>query len=563
MKQVALAGLLFAASLAVADERILEFNSDITVDADRSLLVSETITVRAEGNRIRRGIYRDFPTEYRDRYGNSVTVRYEPLGVLRNDQPEDFHTDPLRNGVRTYFGSADRYLEPGVHSYQFRYRVERVLGYFENHDELYWNVTGLDWAFPIDRAAASVELRFSRPAQILEADAWTGPAGGRGDEYVVRIDDDRAAFETTRALAAHEGLTIVVTWPKGHVEAPGDLERLGWLLADNANLLVLAVGAMLMLAYLIPVWNAFGRDPEEGLIVTRYEPPADLTPASLRYIRQMYYDNKVMTAAVVSLAVKGCLRIEESGGDYELIRARPATPPVLPESERALYEKLFREGDRLELDDQYHERISGARKAHRDALRREFRGRYFRTNGLLNLPALAIGIATAVIALGISRPTPFVIGGLVLLVVVFAFFAWIMKRPTVLGRKALDEILGFRDYLDIAEKDELNLRHPPEKTPGLFEKYLPYALALDVEHNWAERFASVLAGVRAGDGGSWHPAWYSGHWNSVDLSGTTSAMSKSLGSAISSSATPPGSSSGSGGGGFSGGGGGGGGGGGW
>ena len=143
------------------------------------------------------------------------------------------------------------------------------------------------------------------------------------------------------------------------------------------------------------------------------------------------------------------------------------------------------------------------------------------------------------------------------------FFAIIMKRPTLRGRKLLDEMMGFSDYLEIAEKDEMNLRNPPDKTPELFEALLPYALALGVEQAWAEKFASVLAGIRSADGSAWQPSWYHGTWNTSNLSDTTTHLASGLNSAVSSSVTPPGSSSGGGGGGFSGGGGGGGGGGGW
>lgn len=131
------------------------------------------------------------------------------------------------------------------------------------------------------------------------------------------------------------------------------------------------------------------------------------------------------------------------------------------------------------------------------------------------------------------------------------------------GRKLLDEMMGFSDYLEIAEKEELNLRNPPEKTPALFETLLPYALALGVEQTWSEKFAGVLAAVRNPDGSAYSPSWYSGSWNTANLSKTTSNLSSGLNSALGSSVSPPGSSSGGGGGGFSGGGGGGGGGGGW
>ena len=148
--------------------------------------------------------------------------------------------------------------------------------------------------------------------------------------------------------------------------------------------------------------------------------------------------------------------------------------------------------------------------------------------------------------------------------VVNALFHQLMKAPTLLGRKIMDQLEGFKLYLSVAEKDRLNLANPPKETPELFEKYLPYALALDVEQKWSERFASVLAAAQAGDGGTYHPMWYHGtSWSRLGAGGFANSLGSSFNSAISSSATAPGSSSGSGGGGFSGGGGGGGGGGGW
>jgi uncharacterized membrane protein len=148
-----------------------------------------------------------------------------------------------------------------------------------------------------------------------------------------------------------------------------------------------------------------------------------------------------------------------------------------------------------------------------------------------------------------------------MLLMIGAFFA-LMRAPTIRGRMLLDEMLGFKDYLEVAEKDELNLRNPPEKTPQLFEAYLPFALALGVDQRWSEKFVGVLASVRQPDGAVYHPAWYGGAWDSTSIASTTSTMSSALNTAIASSVSPPGSTSGSGGG-FSGGGGGGGGGGGW
>jgi len=558
--------LFLLPQLTTADERILSFHSDIHVHDDGWIEVTETITVRAEGNRIRRGIYRDFPTRYRDAYGSNHEVAYEPLAVLRNDAREDFHTREWENGIRTYFGSSKRMLAPGIHTYTFRYKANRMLGYFDEHDELYWNVTGHAWAFPIDKASAKVELIFESNATIQSTNAFAGPMGSRAKDYTVRgIARNSVNFEASRVLVPHEGLTIVVGWPKGFVLPPSRLQKASWLLTDNVNLIVALCGLIAIFAYFIPVWRKFGKDPEESLIVTRYEPPGGFSPASLRYIQQMYYDSKVMTSAVVNLAVKGYLRIQESDDLHLLEQSDPGENAMEPATgERELYKALFRDGSQVILDDEYHELLGKARSAHRKSLRHNYANRYFKTNGLLSIPGLLIGILSAVIALNVGLgPTPAVIAVIVLMVIVFFIFAALMKRPTGLGRKVLDEMLGFKDFLEIAEKDELNLRNPPEKTPQLFEKYLPFALAMGVEQKWAERFTEVFANLRGPNDTSYHPSWYNGSRNSLDFVSNTSSLAGGLNTAISSSVTPPGSSSGGGGGGFSGGGGGGGGGGGW
>jgi hypothetical protein len=558
--------LLALPVLAKADERILEFHSDITVMQDGWIEVTETIRVRAEGDRIRRGIYRDFPTEYFDKLGNRYLVDFQPMVVLRNDAPEAFHSVEDRNGVRTYFGRSDRYIDHGVHTYRFRYRASRMLGFFEDHDELYWNVTGFDWAFPIDRGSSTVRFDFELPPGEIATEGYTGPYGSNRQDFTSHVDADGVAyFEANDPLGPLNGLTIVVMWPKGFVKEPTAVDRATWILKDNLNLLIVLAGYAGLLAYSIPVWRRYGKDPDEGVLVTRYEPPEGFSPASLRYIRQMYYDNKTMTAAIVSLAVKGYLRINDLGSEHTLFKLEPGPDaPALATGEAELYEALFKDGKRVVLEQDNHALLGAARRAHKASLGEDYKKHYFQLNGLLNIPAIAIVLAAAALALLLGgRPSLTVMAAIVVMFLTVAFFAIIMKRPTLRGRKVLDEMLGFRDYLEVAEKDEMNLRNPPEKTPELFEAYLPFALALGVEQDWAEKFADVLEAIRGPDGRGYQPTWYSGSWNSSRISSNIGSVASGLGSAISSSVTPPGSSSGGGGGGFSGGGGGGGGGGGW
>ena len=146
---------------------------------------------------------------------------------------------------------------------------------------------------------------------------------------------------------------------------------------------------------------------------------------------------------------------------------------------------------------------------------------------------------------------------MILLIGINYIFYHLLKAPTRVGRSLLDTIEGFKLFLTVTEKDRLNMLNPPEKTPDLFEKYLPYALAFDIEQQWAEQFSDILSATAVGEGGTaYSPSWYSGSaFTSLTAGGLVTSLSSSFSSAISSSSTAPGSSSGGGGGGSSGGGG--------
>ena len=561
LRAVAAALLLCVALAAPAAERILDYHSAIEVHPDASVTVAETIVAQAAGDLIRRGIYRDFPTDYRDRLGNRYRVGFEVLEVTRNGAPEPFHTERRANGVRLYIGSANRFVEHGRQEYVIRYRTDRQLGYFERHDELYWNVTGNGWDLPIDRARAMVRLPAEVPFGEITLEAYTGHQGSTEQSFAADVDGREAWLEAARPLAPREGFTIVVGWPKGHVHEPGPAERLERTLTDNRGLLIALAGLVLVLGYLVWAWGRYGRDPRPGVIFPHYEPPSGYSPASTRFIMRMGYDNRAFTAAVISLAVKGYLEIDEQGGKYTL-RQRTSTQP-LAAGEKTLLAALFAGGASVELDNKNHALLARAKLAHQRSLKRDYQKLYFLNNSGLLLPSLGATVALA-IAIGLLGDfRPLVVAVLVLMVVAHLVFAWLLRAPTQRGRRLMDQLEGFRTYLEVAEKDELNLRNPPAKTPELFERYLPFALALGVEQKWAEKFAAVFARLGADGGGRYQPAWYSGNFNARDLGGFTAGVGKSLTSAISSASTPPGSSSGGGGGGSSGGGGGGGGGGGW
>lgn len=547
-----------------ADERILSFASDIRIDTDGSMQVTETIRVRAEGTNIRRGIYRDFPTRYRDRLGNGYRVDFEVLSLTRDGQREPWFTERRDNGVRVNFGDDSFLAVPAEYEYALTYRTNRQLGFFDDWDELYWNVTGNGWAFAIDVAEARITLPETVSADALDIEGYTGPRGATERNYTASLTDGQGAIRTTMPLAPREGLTLVFSWPKGIVTEPTQAQRLQWLLRDNRGVLI-ALGALLgTLLWLGNAWWRVGRDPPEGVVFPHYDAPQGFSPAATRYVRRMGYDDAAFTAAIVDLAVHGHLRISEAKGKYVLQRLDAEAP--LTDDARALYVKLFAGRDSLVLEDANHMAVNRAKLAHMRALRAFGFRRYFLINGLYLLPSLigCLVLFVWMLSLGAIQPVAVVLFGIAL--VLHGLFAWLLRAPTPEGRKILDQLEGFTLYLNVAEKDELKLlRAPPQITPQLFERLLPFAIALGVEAAWAARFERALNAMAPEQRPVYHPIWYAGHFNPARINDFTRDVGRNLNSAISSASAPPGSGSGRsggfGGGGFSGGGGGGGGGG--
>lgn len=637
-------------SLSSAEERILRFHSDIKVHEDASLTVKETIQVVSEGKEIKRGIYRDFPTRYSRRWGNR-TVSFTVLEVLRNGQQEKFFQKRISNGVRTYIGDQDTLISPGEHTYTLVYKTDRQLGFFKEYDELYWNVTGNEWRFPIEKASADVRLPQGTLPKIMNHTAYTGPLGDKGEDFKTEIDFyGGIKFETTKPLALYEGLTIALSWPKGFVIEPDAKTKLLYFHQDNKGLFYGFIGLLVVLGYYLFAWAKVGRDPSKGVMVVHYAPPENMSPAEMRYFLRKEYDDKTLAAAIIDMAVKGFLSIKEEDGKYTLLRREKGKAPLSTE-EIFVLSDLLDSGNEIVLEKENGSKIRSATRqlenhlklkyqlgkpyfisnkkyflvglllsfivflisGGRDAVDTDslpvfificfwltpwsfytfgilmpgtiknwmnFRGPFLKR--LLQLPSLLIMTFFTLAFLGAEIvvvsyfffDTSFLVGLLIAFVVlVNVIFFFLLKNITPETRKMLDAIKGFKHFLVATEKDRLNMLNPPERTPELFEKYLPYALALDLEQRWAEQFSDVLASVSVMGEEGYSLSWYSGIGTGLaSASDFSSSFGNSFTDALSSSA--PGLSTGggggggdggggSGGGGSSGGGGGGGGGGGW
>ncbi|MGE0232449.1 MAG: DUF2207 domain-containing protein [Flavobacteriaceae bacterium] len=630
----------FGSSPALAREEILSFDIDVTVRKDGDLLVEENITVRAEGNEIRRGIYRDIPIGVLDDWGFWSKKGFDIVSIQQGGRDSPYHTETYSQEkirfLRIYIGDADTYLSPGNYAYTLVYRTSRQLRYFAGFDEIYWNATGNFWTFPIRGATARVHLPEGAVAE--QAAAYTGAYGASGGNYRSNgLGTESVSFSTTRALAPGEGLTIAVGFTKGVVPERSIGDGLTFFL-DNFGVFVFAIGWIGVAAYFLVTWYRIGRDPPGETVIPLYHPPEGFSPAALSYLHFQEFkqirrgSSRPLIGALLSLGVKKHIRIEEDAkGVITFHRLRGSTEP-LSNGEAILIERLFGGGDKVTMNKAAGVRLISAHAALERTIKREYGDRFFRSNItwfvvgaiaaavvtvlslILQQPPDEGGVAiiapvifsalgwfgafkggamlTASFPIGFQRlkGAALMAGAMVLLliglglsqvsglavygtggVIIFAgvggiiAFRYLLRAPTPLGAKIFSRIEGFMLYLTTAETDRLNLRDAPEMSEELFERYLPYAVALGVEKPWSDAFSAYLARFAPGEAAhTYQPAWYTGrNWSSASIGRVTGSAMAAMSSSIAAAMPAPKSSSGSGGGGFSGGGGGGGGGGGW
>ncbi len=600
-------------------ERILSFKSLIFVDSSGILTVEENILVTALNININRGIFRALPME-RNINNNTIEVSYRIISVKKNGIDEPYHIQNEDGYKVIYIGDEDVFLNPGVYLYTITYVTERQIGFFDQFDELNWNVTGNQWAFPIDTAMAKVILPES--ARILQSSCYTGSYGSTSRDCSAEQNYSNSMTWSAFNLGEKQGLTVAVGFPKDIIPKPVIPENMKPMALMKWFLLV----GFILFVIMAWLWYRHGVDLPSPAVYPQFDAPEDLSPAAIGYLENGRYKNKLIAATLINLAVKKVIKIEEVSKSGLLSRKKylitrlDNNGVVLSSEESAVLNILVRNpGETLELDGTYDSTVQSAIQSFQSTIKNQYKSiikegsnrRYvffiflfvcvaylpvlgsihdayfyagefdngavlFFTYIILYLIAHFSGYRTSrwiwllpglltVVLFYFIMTTRHSINSYWLLIFFYgmvmtgiSFFSYAIRQP---GKRFLELkslIDGFKMYLGAAENQLIKFHNPPKMTPEVFEKYLPFALVLGVDDIWGKKFENMLKEQSM----EYHNQWYVGP-NSFS-NNFANSFSQSLSSTMASASTQPSSSSsGSGGGGFSGGGGGGGGGGGW
>jgi uncharacterized membrane protein YgcG len=454
VRRLVLAVVLFCAAWlpAAAEEYIRSYHSEIAIAPDGELKVTETIVAKSEGNRIRRGIFRDFPLTMVDAEGRTVRVGFDIVSVTRDGRNEPYRTETIAGGIRIYSGDQDVFLRDGEHTFVLTYRTDRQIRYFDDHDELYWNVTGNGWDFRIAQASARVTLPDG--GQVQQTAAFTGPLGSTARNARMQANGDSAVFSTTRPLGPQEGLTIVAGFPKGVVAVPSKDQERSWWLRDHMGTLIAGAGLVIVLAYYFAVWKRVGRDPARGIVVPRWDAPDGLSPALVNYIDNKGFSGGGWTAfaaSAIDLAVKGYVVLDDLSRQIVIRRTDKSSGRDLPAGQSVILSAVGGKGESFVIDKNNGTTVQTVGKNFRQAIEREHRGKYYNANWGYVLGGIGLSVIFLIALLVFGNLEPDMIAVLIVPVFVAVFFGFIAvgfgkklrRGSSLFGRIMTVVVLGF------------------------------------------------------------------------------------------------------------------------
>jgi len=557
-----LAALLLLLAPALAAEVIHLFAAELRLDASGVLTVRERIEVTAAHERIRHGIYRDLLLAPADPLQRG-RIRVRILGAFRDGRPEPYRLERSFRSLRVYLGDPARYVPRGRHVYELRYRVE---GAIRPGPELLWNVTGNDWAFPIERAEVALQSAVA-PTRLA---AYVGAYGSRTE---VPVREEGGAYRARALdLPPGSGLTLFARFPPGSLPASTGEEVEGALLLTLAGL---------FFVFYLFAWRRLGKDPEGPPIIPRFRPPEGVSAPLARLLVTGRKDDRAFLAGVLELARRGHLTLAKAESGYRLERKNPETS-ALPLELRSLFSALFKNRAAVSLARENAPVLSAARAALFDALALREHA-YLRKNGapfwtgtlftalLLGLLAYRagagsfgfaafaalLGVFVAVFGQGLLlraalaweayrrvpglAPLPRLFATLFYLALLFALplpaalaafllvgpksalavyallltnalFGYLLPAYTEKGVALRGHLLGLARYLAVTDEAELRRIGAPEDTPAHLEALFPYAVALGLEAPLARRLTRALARAREQEEAGPIPVltWYRG-----------------------------------------------------
>lgn len=551
--------LLSSVSLFGQEEKIYSFNSDVIVDKAGTIEVREKIRIYSMGDNFKRGITRSLPLNRTDVLNNRIKIDYTIKEVLLDGNGVNFFTEKEDGDLVIYVGDRDLFLEPNnYYTYEILYETAGQIGFFDDYDEISWNVNGVSNKM-IDSVSALIQLPIG--GEVLSSRCYTGKQGSTESNCLIETKDDGSLIISVDNLPAYEMLTVSIGFNKGVVAQPAGFEPKVITWFDKNGLAVISIfWVVLLLIYYRITWKRYGIDPPKPVVIPQFSPPNNLSPAAVGMLHKGYFIDDLITASIVNLSVKRYITIEEivekkglfgrrKDKAFSLTKIQNADSGLSNE-EVGVMRDLFSTNDKIILDGKYNKEIADMMQSYKSSLNKQFKPLLEEGQNLKFhiLPWLALVLYIVALTYFISNDFMHfeankyaLIITIPLLSISYIIYAIQIVRPSERKLELKSYIEGLKMYLDIAEEKRIQFFNPPELTPEKFEELLPYAIALDMEEVWGEKFEKKLLSSTI-QPEVYQPVWYTGSY--VNAAVFAHVLNSSLSNTVSHAATPPTSSSG-------------------
>ena len=577
--------IIFPTIIFSQEERIYTHHSDIVVDTSGVITITEKIRIYADSDLFKRGITRALPITRTDADGKKIKISYSILEVNKDGKKEPFFSEKEGGFMVLYIGEKNKTLTPGYYNYEIKYETAGQIGFFEEYDELGWNVNG-ESDRPVD--LVSCEVHLPKNAEIISYRCYTGVYGSTDSDCTSESESNGVFRASASNLQPNEMMTVYVGFEKGVVNEPVVKETafsrfLSWL--DKMGLwLINLIIIVPLFFYYITTWRKHGKDLPKPIAIPQFTPPNDISPASTGMIYDEAFDFSLISTSIINLAVKGFLRIEEierkvifSFGkkQYKLVKLKDGDSS-LPSEEALVMRDLFAESDEISLGEKYNSKVQTMLISYQMDLQLQHKNtlaegqnlkfkiipwvvlilylvllfyyvrnvplEFFVTFAIFAIPtyvlmafiliiissirkqkqkklnSISLSLALIVGVIGLFSYYPSyqfsstalaVFIGAPVILIGHMLYSYLIVRP---GKKKLQmqaDIEGLKMYISLAEEKQMQFFNPPKVTPEIFEKLLPYAIALKTEKVWGDKFEkTLLQSMQSVD--SYAPVWYSG-----------------------------------------------------
>ena len=460
---------------------ITDYNIILDVDKNNRIDVTENIFLNIPGDSFN-GIYKSIPKwlNYYDTNGNEYKKKIKITNLRASG--EKFFLSETNDSYGIKIGSQKTIVNPGIHTYKIMYHYNMGKDIKKGFDELVFNIFDNYDKTKIDSMMVTINMPYNVNISSL---SFLNEKDIINDKIDYSINGNTLNFRIS-GYELNNSVTVRMVLPDNYFA--GGTSNYGTVC------FILCILLLIIAIYSFYSWQKYGKNYEKYTKTVEYYAPEGLDAAQVGYIYGEKSIVKLVTSLIIGLASKGIITIEEvSKKKYKIIDNKKNILNKLTVTENIVYQELFKNGNSENVisdDPTFVSAFSKVNACLEKVIGKRINDYEANNKMIITFSALFFGIILWISAFLYIRDLNPIYNWLYVLsfasIFITGFFAIFMNRKTSYGEMISARVLGFKDYLESAEKDQLD--RFVNENPNYFYDILPYTYVLNVSEKWIKYF---------------------------------------------------------------------------